>query len=136
MWWLLAILAFGWFWNGQTNVEGVMVQTAWTVNEVNAPDSYSAKIDLYVPRGANAVIEEQTGNERLRIREDNKLACTSDGFEVAARWRIDSEKSGEGDTVWVRLQADGAEVLAEGKLRSPLELRMFVPTNTPPSCAK
>ena len=136
MWWLLAILAFGWFWNAQTPVEGVVVQTAWTVNEANAPDSYSAKIDLYVPKGADVGIPQQAANERVHITESRDLACTVDGFEVAARWRVASEKGAEGDVISVRLQANGDEVLANGNLRSPTELRMFVPTKTAPSCAK
>ncbi len=137
MWWLLAILMFGWFWNAQTSVEGVIVQTAWTVNEVDAPGDYSAKIDLYVPFGADASVIEVAANERVRLQERPGLACTADGFEVEARFRVSSDVGADGDTVLAQLGTDtGVAVIGNGVLRVPLSLQTFIETDTPPSCAK
>ncbi|MBI2866178.1 MAG: hypothetical protein HYX99_02300 [Chloroflexi bacterium] len=125
----------GWFWNAQLDVEGTTTRIAWTVNDPNA-SSYRADMWVYVPEGAEAsVVELLSEKEKVHIRTDSSLACTSSGVEVRAVVRVKPNGAVKGRDVGVALLADGVVVdSATGKVTERIEVSGTLPADNP-SCA-
>lgn len=133
--WNVQVALAGWFWNVQLSVEGVRTQVAWTVNDPDGADSYRAKIDLYLPEGAEvADVVQLTDKENVHVRTDSTLACRADGVEARAEVQVVRNGQMDGTMAEVTLRADGATVdAATGGLRDRIVVSGLLPADHP-SC--
>lgn len=139
-WILLMLLLYGWFWNAEIQTEGVVLHTAWTVDEKGGAENYRADIVFYYPEGADVTVLAVAENERVRLKEDDDLVCNEDGIEVRAVYQVHSKGRASGETVTAGIFADdtggdGVVDMATGPLHKKIRVSGFVETPDTPSCA-
>ena len=96
---VVAVHAWGWYWNSELDVAGVEVHTAWAVNDDANADNYRARIKVYVPEGADALVTNAASNETVTLHEDAGLACGT----IRVVYKISGQRGVDGEdvAVWV-----------------------------------
>ena len=121
-------------------MEGVVIHTVWTVDEgipLEAAKDYKAKIELILPKKADAEELSRSENETVVIRHKGGLKCSSAGVEAKAKYRVTPVDDASGQRVLVTVTADikhhgktETVVLGRvsGKIGKNLKLEVLIPT--------
>ena len=133
-----------WWWNAQAEGEGTDFRTAWTVVDsqtgVEVDDdelNYRAAIEIRLPDGADFKLVGIAATERVKLKTDRSLECTSTGIEAEVNYRVEALKGAAGDLVKVWVTAgDTNNVLGEGfgDLKENINVEVFIPADNP-DCA-
>lgn len=133
----VAYAGWGWWWNATIDVEGVEVHTAWAVvDDPGGAYNYSTRINMALPKGAQASVIDYADNETVRLTSSGRLECHSDGVEAMVTYKVKPVDDAVGEQVEVAVVTDEGTTIGEGsgEVGKMLRLRVFIPVDGP-SCA-
>ena len=100
-----AVVAYaGWGWNAKVSIEGTMVSTSWSVDDVTGAKGYHAEITVAVPSSTDAKIIKMAPTENVKLIDGG--SC-SDGVVTAVVTYVVTSVGGDGTDVSVSVDRVG-----------------------------
>lgn len=123
-----AVVAYaGWGWNAKVSIEGTMVSTSWSVDDVTGAKGYHAEITVAVPSSTDAKIIKMAPTENVKLIDGG--SC-SDGVVTAVVTYVVTSVGGGGTVVSVSVDrvGRGNEHYGHGTgdLREPISVNVNV----------
>ena len=100
-----AVVAYaGWGWNAKVSIEGTMVSTSWSVDDVTGAKGYHAEITVAVPSGTDVNVIKTAPTENVVVIDGG--SC-SDGVVTAVVTYVVTSVGGDGTDVSVSVDRVG-----------------------------
>ena len=100
-----AVVAYaGWSWNAKINIEGTMISTSWSVDDVTGAAGYHATITIAVPSGTDINVIKEAPTEDVSVVYGGNC---SEGVMSAAVTYLITSVGGGGSAVSVSVDRVG-----------------------------